>query len=294
MDDDLDLAVRAALAGARVGLEHFARVAALPVEAKADGSPVTEADLAVERTVRRALSAERPDDAHLGEETGALGTGPRRWLLDGIDGTLVFVRGDDRWQSLVALEQDGEVTVGVAVVPARHRIWYAAKGRGAYTAGIGPDGLADARPLRVRGPGRGRPRVGLLPPVELLPEHRRDELRPVAERYAVADWSVHAALLVAEGVLDAAVQLGGALWDHAPLGLILTEAGGAFADPRGKGHPVVGTAVYARDEALRAELGGLLLGTGRAAEGPVGVPAGLRVPGVGDGAPGDRDESTSG
>jgi hypothetical protein len=57
---------------------------------------VTEADLAVKEEVRRVLPAGRPEDAFLGEEAGESGRGRRRWILDGIDGTLVFVRGDER------------------------------------------------------------------------------------------------------------------------------------------------------------------------------------------------------
>ncbi|WP_051845203.1 inositol monophosphatase family protein [Streptomyces sp. NRRL S-813] len=93
MADDLDLAVHAAPAGAEVGLGHFAGVRTLSRSQKIDGSVVTEADQAVEERVRRVLLAERPQDAFQGEETGVLGQGSRRWVLDGIDGTLVFVRG---------------------------------------------------------------------------------------------------------------------------------------------------------------------------------------------------------
>jgi 3'-phosphoadenosine 5'-phosphosulfate (PAPS) 3'-phosphatase len=46
-----------------------------------------------------------------------LGHGRRRWILHGIDGTLVFVQGDDRRQTLIALDDDGQVVVGVAIVP---------------------------------------------------------------------------------------------------------------------------------------------------------------------------------
>jgi histidinol-phosphatase len=122
---DLELAQRAALAGARLGRSYFARVRALPQELKADGSVVAEADRAVEHEVRRVLMEARPGDAFLGEETGEHGRGRRRWILDGIDGTAVFVTGDRRRQTLIALEEDGEITVGVAVLPARSQMWWA-------------------------------------------------------------------------------------------------------------------------------------------------------------------------
>ena len=74
---------------------------------KGDGSPVTEADLAVEEALLRMLAAERPDDHVLSEERGVIGgTGTRRWLLDPIDGTSYFLDGSSAWGSHIALEVD--------------------------------------------------------------------------------------------------------------------------------------------------------------------------------------------
>jgi histidinol-phosphatase len=71
MESDLELARRAALTGAAVGLRYFAALAQLPRQLKADGSVVTEADRAVEAAVRGVLAEARPDDAVLGEEARA-------------------------------------------------------------------------------------------------------------------------------------------------------------------------------------------------------------------------------
>jgi histidinol-phosphatase len=247
MSDDLALAQRAALAGAAVGLRYFDRVRTLTQQQKADGSVVTEADLAVETEVRRLLLAERPDDAFLGEETGERGAGRRRWILDGIDGTLVFVKGDDRWQSLAALEEDGRVVVGVAIVPAQRRIWYAVRGQGAFVADVEDGHLVRERALRVGEPPSALAEctVGVLPPLDLMPAAFRAQVDRLTDRTVVADWPVHAALLVASGELDLAVQVGGKIWDYAPLSLIVEEAGGTFGGDRGQPHPVTGTAVFA-------------------------------------------------
>jgi histidinol-phosphatase len=113
MTDDLRLARRAASAGAAVGLRHFAALTDLPRELKADGSIVTAADRAVEVAIRDVIAAHRPDDAILGEEGGLTGAGGRRWIIDPIDGTELFLDGDDRWLVLIALEQDGEIVAGV-------------------------------------------------------------------------------------------------------------------------------------------------------------------------------------
>jgi histidinol-phosphatase len=86
-DDGVALAIEVALAGAATGLVYFDRVAALDQREKADGSTVTEADLAVESEVRRVIAIARPSDAFIGEETGVAGLSYRRWILDGIDDT---------------------------------------------------------------------------------------------------------------------------------------------------------------------------------------------------------------
>src|SRR5262249_27666362 len=76
-------------------------------DSKADGSPVSKADLAAEAAMVEVLRAERPDDGVLSEEAGLVsdaGTGGRRWLLDPIDGTVAFVGGGEHWGTHVALE----------------------------------------------------------------------------------------------------------------------------------------------------------------------------------------------
>jgi histidinol-phosphatase len=249
--DDLVLAQRAALRGAEIGLGYWGRVRSLARELKADGSIVTEADRAVETEVRRTLLAARPADACLGEETGESGDSARRWILDGIDGTAVFVVGDNRWQSLIALEEDGEVTVGVAILPAQGQIWWAARGHGAYIGEIAGASIADARRLAVRqAPPLAASRLGVVPLPDALPE---PYLRVIARLQASAvpqSWRAHPALLVAAGELDLAVQVGGSLWDYAALSLIVAEAGGSFARIAGQPPPVLNTMLYTSGEPL--------------------------------------------
>ncbi|MFN8516386.1 MAG: inositol monophosphatase family protein [Chloroflexia bacterium] len=249
--DDLALAQRAALRGAAVALGYWGRVRSLAQELKADGSIGTEADRAVETEVRRVLLAARPGDACLGEETGETGSGPRRWVLDGIDGTAVFVVGDDRWQILIALEAAGEVAVGVAILPAQGQIWWAARGHGAFVGEFSGSSIANARRLAVRPvTDLTASRLGIVPLVEALPE---PYLRVIALLRASANehpWWAHAALLVAAGELDLAVQVGGSRWDYAALALIVTEAGGAFARVADQPPPVMNTMLYSTGEPL--------------------------------------------
>jgi histidinol-phosphatase len=243
MDTDLDLARRAALVGAAVGMRYFAALADLPSELKADGTVVTAADRAVEAAIREVLTEARPDDAILGEEGGSTeGSGDRRWIIDPIDGTALFIAGDDRWLVLIALEEAGEITTGVAVHPAQGRIWWATRGGGAWEAavdgpaeriGVSPertDVLADSRISVIpTDPEVGAPLIAIVPDVP---------------------WTVHPGLMVARGDLDLAVQTAGQVWDFAATSLIVEEAGGRFYNLAGGTRPRPGSSLYARNETL--------------------------------------------
>ena len=133
MSPDLELALSVAGAADAITMSRFRT--GLPIETKADLTPVTEADRAVEAEIRRLLADARPDDAVLGEEEGVAGTGARRWIVDPIDGTRNYARGIPVWATLVALEVDGEVRVGVASAPALGRRWWAERGLGAFANG---------------------------------------------------------------------------------------------------------------------------------------------------------------
>ncbi|MEJ3747738.1 inositol monophosphatase family protein [Actinomycetes bacterium KLBMP 9797] len=334
MESDLELARRATLAGAAVALGYFAAFAALRREIKPDGTVVTEADHAVEAAIRRVLTEARPDDAIVGEEGGQTGQGDRRWIIDPIDGTAPFVAGDNRWQVLVALEEAGEIVVGVAAVPAQRRIWWARRGAGAFEAAItdsdvpspeatGPSvptaGIADSDGTRshitgsgiadpggtgsdgtgsdgtrshitgsgIADPGgtgsdgtgsdgtrshitgsgiaggrritvgRDRPdtlagsRFGVVPD-DRLTAAERDAIAPLAAAASAVPWATYAALLVANGQLDFAVQVRGQIWDFAAPSLIVTEAGGHYGGLDGHTRPAPGLAVFARSATLHA------------------------------------------
>ena len=94
---------------------------------------MTEADRAVEHLLRARIAEERRRDAFFGEETGEHGDAHRRrWIVDPIDGTRNYARGVPVWATLIALEEDGVVTVGVVSAPALGRRWHAERGGGAW------------------------------------------------------------------------------------------------------------------------------------------------------------------
>ncbi|MEV6634613.1 inositol monophosphatase [Actinoplanes sp. NPDC051470] len=256
--DDLQVARRAALAGAAVGMRWFADLARLRQEMKPDGTVVTEADRAVEAEIRTVLSAERPDDAVLGEEGGQSGDAGRRWIVDPIDGTALFVAGDDRWLVLVALEDEGEIVAGVAVIPAQRRVFWAERDGGAWEAPL--DDLGSARRLAV---GAAAPEISVsvgaaepaAPDVRLsvVPLPSVAEVDVLLAAIPGRPWRLHPPLLVARGDLDVAVQSSGYIWDFAATSLIVREAGGYYRTRAGDTRPGRGLSIFARNPELAAE-----------------------------------------
>ena len=131
MGADLELALAAADLADGITLEAFRRPS-LAVEMKADETPVSEADHAAEAAIRELLGRKRPGDGILGEEMGSVSGSSRRWVLDPIDGTANFIRGVPVWGTLIGLEIDGVISVGVVSAPALGRRWWAERGGGAF------------------------------------------------------------------------------------------------------------------------------------------------------------------
>jgi histidinol-phosphatase len=224
---DLALALDLADAADAVSLPGFR--SGLPMEQKPDLTPVTEADRAVEVELRRLLGDVRRDDAVLGEEHGVSGSGARRWILDPIDGTKNFARGVPVWATLIALEEDGEVQVGVVSAPALGRRWWAERGRGAF---------GDGERLRVSAIERVEDAVlsfALDQPLPALAQ-RAWHVR------GFGDFWAHT--LVAEGAVEGAVDaLKVGEWDLAAVQVIVEEAGGRFSDFTGARRLDSGSAV---------------------------------------------------
>jgi histidinol-phosphatase len=259
-DDDLALALRLADAADELTIAAFTG-AAVAHEIKPDGSPVSAVDLAVERRIAEILATERPGDGLVGEEVGESGPTGRRWIVDGIDGTVLFVAGRTGWGTEVALEVDGDPVVGVTTVPtgtpAGWRRWWAARGAGAWRGGdaTGPGG----EPVRVTATATlAVGRHTAIPPIEGLDGERL----AMVERLAAAgstyvDPHEHGALMVADGRADACVQAGGGPWDFAALAVLVTEAGGRFSDLAGRpdiygGGPVLFSNGHVHDAAISA------------------------------------------
>jgi myo-inositol-1(or 4)-monophosphatase len=131
-----DLRVARALADAAAA--HSLRLFRTPLEviAKADESPVTQADRAAEAAMREILGADRPADGIFGEEHGRERLDAERiWVLDPIDGTRSFITGSPLWGTLIALVRGGRVELGMVDMPVLGERWIGQAGLGAERNG---------------------------------------------------------------------------------------------------------------------------------------------------------------
>lgn len=135
LKEDLALAAKLAEEAGALLLEHWGARDRLTVATKRAGDFVSEADREAEAHLRQGIGEARPGDGWLGEETGARPGGPRRWIVDPLDGTTNFLRGIGHWAVSVALEHDGVLTVGVVHDPLRGETFAAARGLGATLNG---------------------------------------------------------------------------------------------------------------------------------------------------------------
>jgi len=254
---DLTLALELADVADALSMARF-RAVDLVVETKPDLTPVTDVDRAVEEALRRRLGVARPGQAVLGEEEGedvCSSGSAQRWILDPIDGTKNYVRGVPVWATLIALQRDGRMVVGVVSAPALGRRWYAARGEGAW---------ADGKPIRVSRVAAVEDAFISYDGLERFDAKRPDgsvtdgRLLRLARRCwrsrGLGDFWSH--VLVAEGAVDIAAEPEVSLWDVAPIQVIVEEAGGRFTDLEGEARADGGSAVSTNgllhDEVLAA------------------------------------------
>ena len=247
LTDDLRLAHLLADDADSITMSRF-RALDLHVTAKPDLSPVSDADTAVEEALRRTLSRARPRDAVQGEEMADTGWGPRRWVIDPIDGTKNFIRGVPVWATLIALLINDEVAIGVVSAPALGRRWWASLGGGAYAG----KSLMSATPCRVSDVAQVEDASLSYASVSAWVDAGQgqefvDLMRSCWRTRAYGDfWSY---MLVAEGAVDIACEPELALHDMAACAIVVTEAGGRFTDLQGKPGPL-GVGAYATNGRL--------------------------------------------
>lgn len=208
------------------------------ITTKPDRTFVTEADQAIERLIRERIADAYPDHGVVGEEYGTeAAEASVRWYVDPIDGTHNFMRGIPLFGTLIGIERDGELQVGVISAAAIGERWFARRGGGAWA-------------VNAVGPGAGSPRriavsqVASIADVQLLYGSAQDVVRSgkapgfgalveeVWRDRGFGDFWGYA--LVAEGGGDAMVEADLSSWDMAGPLVVVEEAGGRMTDLTGE------------------------------------------------------------
>ena len=231
----LDAAVDAARAAGRIALKYFR--GGFEVAKKPDDTPVTPADREAEQAIVEILGRAFPDCGVLGEEFGGRGTKEVRWIIDPIDGTKNFVRGIGIWATLIALEERGEVTVGVIHNPVTAELYTARRGAGAFLNGerirvsdvaeLGRAFFVHAGLSIVR---KGGHWDGFARLIDATDRQR-----------GFGDYMGYG--LVAEGKAEIYAELDLKPWDLAAPKILVEEAGGRFTDFAGRTTIYTGTAL---------------------------------------------------
>ena len=218
---------QSALRGGAIAMDYFrpgARTSAR-IDSKEGGSPVTEADHAVDAFLARDLLRALPQAGWLSEETI---DNPERlardlvFIVDPIDGTRAFMSGDARWAVCIALVASGQPVAGVVHLPAMALTFVAHRGGGAFLNDrpINVSPRASLAGGLIAGP------AGMLRDLAVNGMDLRTEPRIPSLAYRFAR--------VAEGSLDAGMASTNACdWDIAAADIILQEAGGGLTDPHG-------------------------------------------------------------
>lgn len=254
---DLQFALELADLADAISHDRF-RAADLEVSMKPDMTEVSDADRAVEASIRESIETNRPGDSIYGEEYGTVGDSRRQWIIDPIDGTSNFVRGVPVWSTLIALAVDGVPVLGVVSAPALGRRWWGADGLGAHTRdldgserSIRVSGVADLAHASIALSGLDRfEQAGRL-------ENYLDLMRKVWRTRDYSDaWPY---MMVAEGAVDVAGEFDLQPYDMAALFPIVAEAGGTFTSMGGEAGPWHGSALATNGllhDAVRAVLAG--------------------------------------
>lgn len=223
----LDFALEAAWEAGRVTLGYFQTN--LPVELKADASPVTEADRRAEQVVRELVSRFWSDHGIIGEEFGQERPDAEFvWVVDPIDGTKSFITGVPLFGTLLALLRNRKPVVGVLYFPALNELVYAARGMGCFWNGrrARVSGVRDLAQAKLMTSGLN----------SFAPHGKAGAWERLVNATAVQrTWGdAYGYALVATGRADIMVDPIMEVWDAAAVQVVVEEAGGTFTDWQGR------------------------------------------------------------
>jgi histidinol phosphatase-like enzyme (inositol monophosphatase family) len=201
----------------------------LEIITKGDASPVTRADRESEEYLRKRIREHFPNDVILGEEYGEEGSDKnRRWILDPIDGTKSFIHGVPLYGVMIALEDSGIVTNACIHFPALNETVSATRGNGCFWNGERCHVSTVSRFDQSLVLTTNFPRLETV-----LSKEAFDKM--VLSAKVIRGWGdCYGHILVATGRAEIMFDPVVALWDSAPMGVIVEEAGGRAFDFSGK------------------------------------------------------------
>ncbi len=220
LNEKAALAEKAARASGEM-LEHHGT---FKVRRKGDNDFVTEMDYRSEALIREMLLSACPEDQFFGEESGGPTSAPGRWIVDPIDGTANFMRGQRLYTISIAYEHDGVLQIGCVYCPGTDELFLGVRGQGATLNGkpihVSDTPLCDAivhLGFGVRNPVNRERTLDVFPAL----------LRSVSDVRRTGS-AAYDLCCVASGRAEAFLELGINLYDYGAGYVILTEAGGTF------------------------------------------------------------------
>lgn len=221
----LNFALDAVWQAGRITLGHFQT--AVSVQKKADNTPLTIADQQAEKKLRELISAAYPNHTIRGEEFADSESESRfTWIIDPIDGTKSFVCGVPIYANLLALMDGDEAIIGIMNFPALNETVYAVQGGGCFWNG---------RRASVSNTERLKDAVLLTSGLNYFKEKQAAWNRLLEATYIQRTWGdAYGYALIATGRADVMTDPAMALWDIAPLKVIMEEAGGTLTDWQGE------------------------------------------------------------
>lgn len=238
MDFERELAIarRIVTRSAESSMKHFET--GIEMEDKTDSSPVTNADREAEVFIAAALAEAFPEDGQRGEEgVSQPSKSGRTWIIDPIDGTRDFIRGNAQWGVLLGLEVDGKPSAGVAHFPVMGKTFMGAVGGGAF--------CNDSR-IRVSNIDRADRAVLCF---NGLQNNRKWPYRDTVLDFISQFWCMRSmsgspdVMMVACGQADVWVEPSAQPWDLCPMKVIVEEAGGKFFNFEGTDSIYAGNAL---------------------------------------------------
>lgn len=233
---ELKIAIKAAKEAGKILNKYFKKN--IVIERKSDKSPVTIADKEAEKKIVSIIRKHFPDHNFLCEEFSYEKTDSEfKWIIDPLDGTKNFVRGLKDFGTLIGLEKNGKIVIGVVNLPAINLMAYAAKGKGTFLKG------KKVKVACTKQLSESYIEIGDIN--RMKRKHRDKQLLDLVSRCERHFLSGGPAFYVkiAEGLIDIYVEDGIKPWDIAAGKIIVEEAGGKLTDFEGRDTIYSGNAI---------------------------------------------------